>query len=249
MVAAAVVAGATAVGAIVTSSNSKSAAKTATKAASDASAADRAVAQEQYAKNEAHLTPYMERGNTAGTTLQGLLGLGDAAASKQSMDTWLGSTDYNFVTDQGQKAVVGQRATQGLVHSGQTLKDLIRFGEGTGRQYESQYEAMLAGQQQTGLGAASALTGAGQAFVNTTTNANDSAASAAGNAAIASANATNQAINSGIGSLAYFAGSRPSSYSAPKLSSPSGGGYGGETIWPQITGASPVLRPPLTLGL
>lgn len=204
-----IAAGAGLAGAALSASATKSAAKKASDAATYAADQNTALAREQYGKNEGYLQPSINRGNAAGANLQALLGLGgDAAAARGAFDTWRDSTDFDFVLDQGEKSVLGNRAASHLLDSGQTLKALQSYGQNTARSYINQYEGLLDNQQKIGLQGAGYLAGQGGQMVSTIADANDSRASAIGNSAIASANSTNQLIGQLLSAGATYLGSR-----------------------------------------
>jgi len=63
-------------GAILSSKAQKKASKTAAQAQLDVTAQNNALAREQYAKNQAALAPWQQRGNAAGQAINALLGIG-----------------------------------------------------------------------------------------------------------------------------------------------------------------------------
>lgn len=80
-----VIAGAGAIGGAALSSKAqKKAASTAANAQLDATAQNNALAREQYAKNEAVLSPWQQRGNAAGQAVNALLGIGQMAPANNN---------------------------------------------------------------------------------------------------------------------------------------------------------------------
>jgi len=80
-----VIAGAGAIGgAALSSSASKKATKTAAQAQNDATAANNALAREQYGLNQAALAPWQQRGNAAGQAVNALLGIGQMAPANNN---------------------------------------------------------------------------------------------------------------------------------------------------------------------
>lgn len=129
-------AGATLLGAKMSSDASKSAANTQSEAANRA--AD--MQQQQYQQTRDSLQPFINTGYDAQGYLRNLLGLGtptdsgtygslmkpfDAAAFEQWKDP-----GYQFQLQQGQQALQNSQAAQSGVLSGAALKDLLNFNQG-----------------------------------------------------------------------------------------------------------------------
>ena len=101
-------------------------------------------------------------GNNAFQSIAALLGQGgDAGAAKAGLDNYLGSTGYNFMMDQGSKAITGNKAASGLLNSGSTLKALNTYGQNTGSQYFQNYLNQLGSLFQGGQNSAGLISGAG----------------------------------------------------------------------------------------
>lgn len=101
-------------------------------------------------------------GNNAFQSIAALLGQGgDAGAAKAGLDNYLGSTGYNFMLDQGSKAITGNAAAKGLLNSGSTAKALTSFGQNIGSQYFNNYLGQLGSLFSGGLQSAGAISGAG----------------------------------------------------------------------------------------
>lgn len=163
MVVAAVVAGVVAIGSGIAASEGAD-------SASDAVAAGnkkaRAVQAEIRAENKTLLNPYVQRGNAAGDVINSFLGLNGSQAGQEAFNTWLGSSDYKFTTDQGMKAITGNMATRGLLDSGPTIKAALRFGQDNAQKYVGNWLGALGNQQSTGLSAANALAGYNAGYAN-----------------------------------------------------------------------------------
>lgn len=135
-------------------------------ASKDAHAQNLALFKEMFGRAETALSPYMNRGNTAGDAYMSLLGFGDPAASQAAFDRYLDSTGYKFQLARGVDAINTNAANQRLLNSGANLKHISDYGQETGRQYFNSYLALLAGPQQIGASAASALAGAASNFAS-----------------------------------------------------------------------------------
>lgn len=190
-------------GALISSNAASNAASTAQQTA----AANNALQSQIYNSNKGLEQPYIDRGNAAGTELNGFLGLGgDPAASQAALNTYLNSTGYQFDKTQGQDAITSDKAASGLLDSGSTLTALDKFGTGLADQYGQQYEQNLYGVSQQGANAVNALVGAGTNYANQVSTNNNSAATNTGNAAIAGANNTNALIGQALSAYGAFRG-------------------------------------------
>lgn len=101
-------------------------------------------------------------GNNAMGSMAALLGQGgDAGAAQGAFNNYLGSTGYNFMLDQGSKAITGNKAASGMLKSGSTLKALTGYGQNLGSQYFNNYLTQLQGLVGNGLSSANTISGAG----------------------------------------------------------------------------------------
>lgn len=106
--------------------------------------------------------PAVNQGNTALSSLSALLGLGgDKAGANAAYDNYLGSTDYQRTTADGNRAITSNSAVRGLLGSGSTLKRLTEFGQGNQQKYFGDYLAKLLGISQSGMQAGGLISGAG----------------------------------------------------------------------------------------
>lgn len=88
-----------------------------------------------------------------------LLGVGPNGGGFQS---YLGKSGYDWVRDQGSKAITGNNAARGLLNSGSTLKALDTYGQNLGNTYLGNYLGQLGDLSKLGLGAGNLITQAGQ---------------------------------------------------------------------------------------
>ena len=106
---------------------------------------DNALQQQTYDSNRALIQPEVDRGNAAADELQGFLGLGgDPAKIQAALQTYLGSTGYQFDKQQGLDAVEQSKAAEGLYNSGAAEKALATYGTGLAQSFGQQYATNLA---------------------------------------------------------------------------------------------------------
>lgn len=175
------------VGSFLGSKSNKKAANTAANAQLQTANQNNALARDIYGQNKTALTPFMQGGTAAGTQLNALLGLGTPAQANEARGdfrNWIGNSDYGFQFGQGSNALNSGYAGAGTIQSGAAMKGLERFRQDLQAGYRGEYNNLLANQQGVGLGAASALAGVGQNYVNTVGANNQNAGDAAANAAL-----------------------------------------------------------------
>lgn len=108
-----------------------------------------------------------------------------ASPYESSFNNFLDSTGFRFQMNEGDRAINTGYAARGALQSGAAMKALQERGQQTAlNNYFLPYMGLLQGQQATGMGAASAVAGVGQNYVNNVTANNNSAGSAAANAAL-----------------------------------------------------------------
>lgn len=157
-------------------------AKKANKIAAQTADKNRAVAQGIYNDSVARYQPDIDRGNTAGTAVSALLGLGgDASAQQAAFKNWQDSTGYQFNLNQGLGAINANAYASGQGNSGATLKALQDRGTQTANTYFNNYLGQVQSVQNVGSNAKAALTGAGQNYSTQTQAANTSQGTAAAN--------------------------------------------------------------------
>lgn len=177
-------------------------------------AADASLAQQKeiYNLNSGNLQPTIQRGNAAGDLLSSFMGLGgDPEKAHQALQTYLGSTGFNFELDTGSAAITGNKAASHLLDSGSALKDLTRFGQGLASTRIGSYFDRLQAVSSQGTQGAAALAGVGTNYANAVTGINQNAADTTANAALSGAANTNSLIASALGAVGYGRGQ--SSYS------------------------------------
>lgn len=171
--------GGTVGGALLTSDASKSAANTQANAANNATA----VEQAQYQQTRTDLAPYMGQGTMALSDINKLM------ANPSSVAQLPG---YQFQLQQGTDAIQNSAAANGL--TGNTLKALSDYGQGTASSYYNNYWNQL--MQMANLGQTSAA-GVGNIGASTANSIGQNTIGA-GNAIAAGQVGSASAINSGI---------------------------------------------------
>lgn len=140
---AAIVGAATVGSALIGSKAAKKAAKT------QAASADKAaqVHWDMYNQTRTDMTPWREAGGEAIGSLSGMLDPGYDHTT---------SPGYQFRMDEGLRGIEGSAAARGLLGSGGTLKDIIRFSQGTAaddfNQQFNRTASVAQGGQQVGMG-------------------------------------------------------------------------------------------------
>jgi hypothetical protein len=198
---------------IASSSNSKAINK-ATNAQTQT--ADRSIAlqREMYDKNNALLSPTVQRGDAAGSAYNALLGLGgDTAGAKGAFDNYLGSAGYQFQLGEANKGANAGFAAAGALDSGAAVKASQDRAQNMSAGFFGNYLGFLDNQQKVGLGASSALAGVGQTYANNVTNLNTQIGNSVAQGAMAKASNTNSLLGNlsssfglGLGALTKFGG-------------------------------------------
>jgi hypothetical protein len=127
------------------------------------------------------LTPYRPAAAAGGAATPGQTPEQGALAA---FNAFKNSGNYQFLFDEGNKALQMSALGGGGFDSGATRKALTEYGQNFASNELGTYMDRLAQQQQLGLGAASALAGVGQNFVGQVSANNNSAGTAAANAAL-----------------------------------------------------------------
>lgn len=184
-----IIGAATVGGALLSSSAAKKAAKAQTQSA------DAAIAEQrrQYDLNRADLAPWRQAGGQAVTQAFNML---------QPGFDYTTSPGYQFRFGEGIRAIDSGAASKGMLMSGGTLKDEMRFGQGLASQdYNDQFNRLST---LAGLGSASTTAGAqlGQQSAQNIGNLLTQQGNARASGYIGSANA----INGGLQGLASLAG-------------------------------------------
>lgn len=164
-----------------------------------------ALARDIYGQNKNALSPFMAYGDNGARYLNAFLGLHDDPAAMQvaanRFGEFINNSDYGFQFGEGANKINSGYAGAGMLRSGAAMKDIERFRQDLQSGYRGEWMNALANQQGVGLGAASALAGVGQNYVNTISANNNNAGTAVANAALA------KGANNPWNSLAMLGGS------------------------------------------
>lgn len=174
----------------------------------------------QYDLNMQRQQPWQEAGVGALGKLRTLMGLdGDTGAA---MDMVRNQPGYQFRREQGRRAVERSASARGKQLSGQGFKELERYGQGFASQEYGNLFNQLSGLAGTGQAANQAMAGYGQQMVGQL--GTQGRAQAGG--AMTAAGGINQAVQGGLGNLAYQRRTNELSnlFNNPSNLGPSGGG-------------------------
>ena len=149
-----------------------------------------------------NLQPQVTEGQSAGGALGGLLGLPgyNAAQSQAAFKNYLGSTNYDFLLNQGEQAQGYLNAP--ALQSGGTAKALQSFGQGLAGNALQGYEGLLQNQQGLGVQAGSALGQIGSSIAGLNQQAQEYGANMQGAGDLYSANALSSGITGLTGQIA-----------------------------------------------
>lgn len=112
----------------------------------------------QYIREELPYQDQIGRGQQAEGMIAGLLGVGgDPSAGQAGLDSFLDSSGYNFVLDQGRDGIAANMAASGKLNSGARDKAAIGFGQNIAQQYLTDYLGQLGGISGIGNQAAGTL--------------------------------------------------------------------------------------------
>jgi hypothetical protein len=137
----------------------------AAQAQQNAARENNALLREMYGEARTAFQPYVAYGRAGGDALQALLGLsGDPNAFAKGYAQYQDATGYRFRRDEGLNALNQGLANAHMTASGAALKAGVKYNQDFASNDFGGYLDRLAAQQATGLNAASALTGAGQAY-------------------------------------------------------------------------------------
>jgi hypothetical protein len=96
--------------------------------------------------------------------ISGLLGLGgDQAAADKAFEQFKDSSGYQFRMDEGMGAITNSRAARGILNSGATSKELMKYGQNLASDEFSNYLGQVGGVVGQGLTSAYTTGGAAQA--------------------------------------------------------------------------------------
>jgi hypothetical protein len=145
----------------------------------------------------------------------------------EAFNAFKNSGNYQFLFDQGSKAVQMSALPGGGFDSGATRKALQNYGQNTAANFYGGWMDRLAQQQQLGMGAASALAGVGQNFVSQVSANNNSAGSALANSALMQGNAQANMWGGIAGGIGQAIGALGTSYGGGVPTGGYNGGIGG----------------------
>ncbi len=118
--------------------------------------------------NQAYPFLQQQFGGTTGATgnassmISALLGLGgDTGAAGDAFNNYQDSIGYDFIMDQGQRAITGSNAAKGLLNSGATGKALTQYGQNLGKSTFNDYLGSLFNLGNMGIQAGNVISGAG----------------------------------------------------------------------------------------
>lgn len=107
------------------------------------------------------LTPTLGYVQKGGDAVSNLLGLNGGPAQTEGLEKFSSSGGMDFIREQGQRQIEGSQASKGLFASGDTGRELAKFGQGLGSTYLKDYISSLFEVSKTGLGSAGAMSSAG----------------------------------------------------------------------------------------
>ena len=154
------------------------------------------------AENLGILSPNIDRGERAGSLLEGILTGGPGALD--GFDTFRNSGNYQFRMDEGLRALNTGYAGKGVLDSGAARMGIVDYAGKTASGELGNWMNQLFQQQQVGVGAAGAATGQNITFQNMNNQASQNAADAASNAALIAGQYKSNMWN-GIGQAAGMA--------------------------------------------
>lgn len=151
-----------------------------------------------YSTAGTNLSPQITAGGEATGALAGLLGIGgNPTASANAFKNYLGSTNYQFMLNQGLQGV--QYANAPSFNSSATAKALNNYAQGMAGNALQGYEGLLQGQSQLGAQSALGLGQIGMAGGNIINSANQGLASTQGQASVYGATGWGNALNDVLG--------------------------------------------------
>jgi hypothetical protein len=107
-------------------------------------------------------SPQMQTGTQANSMLANLLGLGNKEDGDAAFKNYRDSSGYDFMMNEGQRAITGSAAAKGLLSSGATAKGLTAYGQNLASTKFGEYLDKLMGVNKSGMEAGGLITQAGQ---------------------------------------------------------------------------------------
>jgi hypothetical protein len=216
----------------------------ATAAQTDSSNQQIAYQREADQRNLGALSPFMQRGNVAGDTINAALGIGGnfavqgggalspqqqvqspGQAAASAYELFKESTGYSTRLQEGQRGQGALYGANGVYQSGARDKALARFNQNFASGEFGNWMSMLGNQQGLGLAGASALAGVSQGSADRMGAISQNNATMAGQAAVARAQNTG-ALYTGLAGIAGQAAGALSSYQRPQLPAANGPLFG-----------------------
>lgn len=105
---------------------------------------------------------YTQSGLRANDFLSRLLGMQGSDEALGAFDQYKKSAGYDFIMDQGLKAIDGSAAGRGMIGSGAAMKEALKYGQGTASQFYNNFLDRLLGMSGQGLQAGGLISAAGQ---------------------------------------------------------------------------------------
>ncbi len=154
--------------------------------------------------------PYTDVGKGAIYTLADLYGIstdGNPNATpygEQSVQAFRNSPDYDFAFREGNRALTFSNAAQGMLRSGNHLRDLTQYGQGLATQNFNNYAQRLMSLANLGRGAASQASGQGIQVGNNLATSLGNQGQALASGVVGSTNAWNQGLSTAGNNLAFY---------------------------------------------
>jgi hypothetical protein len=207
MPAALIGAGVGAVGAVAQGASSKKGAKKAAEIQAQSATEQRALLTDLYNKNTANYAPDMANGNLASTAQTDYLGLTKRADGASPTDQLRATPGYQFLQDEGAKAVNTNAYAAGQGNSGSVLKALqaraMNIADTTGNNYFAQL-GTVAGR---GMDAKGAIAGLSTNYGTSTNAVAQNNANAQSGSVMSQANSFNKMVDGVSGAVSPLFGS------------------------------------------
>lgn len=158
------------------------------------------LAERIYNQNSENFAPFLESGNVGNNALMFEMGLGDRPEGYQGYSM---SPAANALLTEGVSAIEGSAARRGNLFSGSTLEAAEDLRGDVVMRDRDNYLNRLAGVSSQGQAAAGQQAGAGQAYVQSGSNALANLGNAQAAGRVGTANAITQGINTGLQFMNY----------------------------------------------
>lgn len=181
---------------------SNAAAKGAKAAANtQASAADRAIAEQREARlsNEQRQQPFVNAGTSALAQQMALIGLNGTTGQQGAINALLASPEYTTSVRQGEESILANASATGGLRGGNTQNSLAGFRADLVGQLINQQYSRLGGLTSLGQNAAAGVGNAGMSSANSISSLLNQQGAAIAGGQIAAGNAGTNAFNTAIG--------------------------------------------------